>query len=805
MMSVPLTRCGIVLAIVFGAIPLTAAEPTWTGDGKLRVLVEVKPQENTRPGDERPVEVEIDFDKLLRETHPQRRPNIAGLQVIRHDAVTGEPVKQGKFAFAKGEFDIPWRWYDAAIPYAFPEVERAVSYSDGKLEYTERPRFGYFYDCIGDWRRGRLVFPHRGSGAGRYAVYFDLLPVGAEPAEIPPKGFIGDGLPRCLPGGRSTTGLIHSRVEIVNFDGDGLFDLLVGCGRGGMVFYPNQGTAGEPSFPYSKFVFTSDGKPFDVGWCAAPKSVDWDGDGHWDLLAGAEWNRVLLYRNRGSSNSPSLEYAGPVQTDDGELLELPVTPVAEEPDVFKRDYYPVLETVDWDGDGDIDLLAGGYITGRIYLYENVAGPGAEMRLKFSGPLHADGAPLDVRWCAAPTVADFDADGDLDLISGCMPVTERAGDAASSRDFLHYFRNDGTRAEPRLHKIDFPREGDFPKTALGTPRAVDFNNDGLLDLIASAYAKVFLFENIGTKTAPKFAAHSKHLPGRWGTASLPGVQYLDWDGDGLLDGANGPRIYSNKGAGSPGLFGSPKSLLQPGQEISHLSGIGDDWRFQRLFDLDSDGLIDLMDADHGGHIWWHRNGGAQGKPEFNTKGIRLNLTNGEPVRVGFNRTGFDKLQGARATYTVGDFDGDQRQDLVVADTFGIVRYFRQADAADENSAPTFEPATELGKLRIRAVPFAADWNSDGRLDVVAGSSADDVMLFMNTGEKSGSPFAAAQPLPLPGAPYGAGAPLTITDYNNDGDPDILLQTAYGYTCWYERSFIDGGYAQGKVLILNQQSK
>src|SRR6478735_1637502 len=76
---------------------------------------------------------------------------------------------------------------------------------------------------------------------------------------------------------RNTNGLLQNRVDVVDWDGDGLIDLLVGCERGGILFYPNLGTKQAPRFVYPKFIFTNDGKPLDVGFSSGPLVIDWDG------------------------------------------------------------------------------------------------------------------------------------------------------------------------------------------------------------------------------------------------------------------------------------------------------------------------------------------------------------------------------------------------------------------------------------------------------------------------------------------------------------------------------------------------
>lgn len=765
---------------------------TASAAGQERIVVRVPPREiGGRAKDVSPAEYRLTGNDL----QENRRLDPSTLQVFAWDTDLNQPV--GK--------PLPIRWYDDAIPYDFPDCDQNLFATDGvHQKFTIRPRWGDYYNLLGDGAGGRLAWEHTqvGDRASTYAITFDLLPDGQKPTRLAPRDFVGDGACRCAPLGASSTSISHSRVAAADWDGDGLIDLLVGAARGNILFYRNVGGKTEPAFSPPRLVTTADGLPLDTGWTCAPCVVDWDGDGAQDLLCGTERNRLVWYRNEGTADKPALVLKGFVVAD-GKPIELPVEPVPKSPKgVYELDYYPVVEAVDWNDDGQLDLLAGGFITGRIFLYVGV-GKDADgsPKLEARGPLEADGAPLNVGdWAAAPTTGDFQGDGKLCLISGNMPLTAAGGDGVDAATFLRYYENVGTRQAPKLAERPFPKTGDFPYGGLATPRAVDLNDDGLFDLAVSANESLYVFFNRGTKTAPLWETHNRPLASEWGSAPAPtwGVQFLDWNGDGQHDILSMLTIYLNQGEG--GFQGV--SLLPPGAKIEH-PGTGDGWIFTQLADLDGDGQLDLLYGAHSGEIFLHRALGGTAKSggagpasdgaaaNFDEQGEKLLMDDGQPIQVGptpGQKMDFDVLQGARTTLAAADFDGDGRLDLVVGDTYGKVRVYRQVSGA---TTPRFAAPALVGDMKIRMVPYAADWDSDGQPDIIGGSADGKVWWWRNPG---GGRFADHAPLQVPDVFYSPMA--AAVDWNHDGSVGLFVSTAYGYTCWFARSFLDHGYAKAE---------
>ena len=106
------------------------------------------------------------------------------------------------------------------------------------------------------------------------------------------------------PGGGDGRG--RTKINVVDWDGDGVLDLLLGVGpqhgspyRGSYVlFAKNVGSNENPVFRRPEVVlWNEDGKPLEF-WRHGvhPAPVDWDGDGKFELVAGADQGRVWYWK-----------------------------------------------------------------------------------------------------------------------------------------------------------------------------------------------------------------------------------------------------------------------------------------------------------------------------------------------------------------------------------------------------------------------------------------------------------------------------------------------------------------------------
>jgi hypothetical protein len=330
-------------------------------------------------------------------------------------------------------------------------------------------------------------------------------------------------------------------------------------------------------------------------------------------------------------------------------------------------------------------------------------------------------------------------------------------------------------------------------------AADYDNDGRTDIYITALGPNRLFRNVSraggirftdvTEAAgvgdPGFSASAAWLDyDRDGRLDLYVTNYVEWtletDRFCTLDGktksyctpeaykGQSPALYRNRGNGTFENATRRAGLHDPGSKALGVA----------LLDYNGDGWIDLFVANdtQPNRLYENRKGGT-----FADVAVAAG--------VAFNDAGV-----ARAGMGVdaADYDGSGRQSLVIGNfsTEMMALYRNDGNGLFVDEAPR----STIGKssmLRLTFASFFFDYDLDGRLDIFAanGHVADDItkaqprvtyaqppLLFRNVGSRQFEDVTAAagkplqEPLVARGAAHG--------DYDNDGDPDLLVTTNNG---------------------------
>ena len=200
----------------------------------------------------------------------------------------------------------------------------------------------------------------------------------------------------------------------MDFDGDGIPDLLSGSWPGELYLFRGEG---KGKFAKGETLKDKDGKVLKLGSASTAFACDWHGRGKLDLLVGDVQGHVWLVPNEGTRTRPAYGKAAKLQAAGKDI----VAP--------HGDSHPVL--ADWEGTGKPGLVLG-CGDGSVVWYSN-AGTRAEPKLAAAQTLVAappqqnfnDARPSKetTRGSRAKVwVGDWNGDGRLDLLVGDFSMT-----------------------------------------------------------------------------------------------------------------------------------------------------------------------------------------------------------------------------------------------------------------------------------------------------------------------------------------------------------------------------------------------
>ena len=433
---------------------------------------------------------------------------------------------------------------------------------------------------------------------------------------------------------------------------------------------------------------------------------------------------------------------------------------------------------DYDGDGDLDLVAVG----------SEAGPAARLYLNLGGTLSpTPTVPFSGTGAAGRAVAwaDYDGDGDLDLSvgayasptivyansNGCFTVTDISG--------------------PLLNSASL---------AWG-----DLNGDGWPDLAVG---------NAGLESNQVFTSDGQSLNLSWSsleTEHTRSIAWADFDGDGDLDLATG---NSRADQGWPNRL----YLAEAGSFVSTWTFGGGNTYSLAWGDFDGDQDLDLAVGNYGtdqpNQIFV--SGAGAGTLEFfrvltltpasdRTRSLSwadfdqdgdLDLAVGNedgPDRVYVNQRAGDlsfstsitlPAEGRTFDLAWADFDGDGDLDLAVGSA-APVSQVQVLAAATASDAWAFERAFTLAEgIDVRSVAWG-DYDGDGDPDLAVGSGSvgsEGNILYRNEGGTLVCWWSAP---PAGQEPTNA---LAWGDYDRDGDLDLAIANTSSPS-WPNRLYVN----------------
>jgi hypothetical protein len=426
--------------------------------------------------------------------------------------------------------------------------------------------------------------------------------------------------------------------------------------------------------------------------------------------------------------------------------------------------------LDNDQDGDVDLLLGDAGCPNLVLLRNGGNASSALITGQDTIFPSETVQASFETFLAAFDLDVNQDGKRDLLVAPNDDSE----ARNARNIWYYRNISADSLVTEFVQEDFLGETMVDEGAETRVCFADLSGDGLADILVGrlnrrdsesepALSGLTYFRNIGTADLASFEWVTSDYAG----ASSLGRQSLapatgDLDGDGDLDlllGDAGGNLHFFRNQAGPG---NPADLVLDEMDFQGINfGVQST---PALFDLNRDGLLDLVLGERNGNLNYLRNIGTVSAPVFllesefwgqvdtrrsgltvgsSSPFLRLNEGNQIELYVGSqsgyiyrysnldgNLSGTFTLEdsswgglnpGQKSSLAMGDMNGDGLVDVLVGNIRGGIQLFTGKDVEPPIGLPMTTPP---GKIRIWPNPardvLFVDWS-----DILSGQTGNQI--------------------------------------------------------------------------------